>query len=201
MTYLILQIWLGLIITFILGIVFGYFMGKNCAQQDGKCCPTKDTSSPSEPATFDGNLDTTVALDSEEYAIETLEGIGPRTGQLFRGVGVETVGAFLRELNTPEQRQLAAEKMGIKAEPIHEWASMADLLRIEGMDHQFAELAHASGVLTVAELASKKAKDLTKLMAKTNASGRQLISPIDPTNEQVSTWVKRATAIKPIVIV
>ena len=197
MTYLILHIWLGLLITFFLGLILGYIMGKSC-RSSGETCVKSAPSNENTPV--DANdIATKVDLDGEDYAVETLEGIGKHTGQRFRDAGISTVGDVLRKLRTPEQRQGFAETMGMKIEPINEWACQADILRIEGMDHQFAELVLLSGAHNVTEVANQNAKKFTKVMAKTNQSGRQLISPIDPQESQVKDWIKKAKKLSPVI--
>ena len=135
------------------------------------------------------NLDTSIDLDSDGYAIETLEGIGPKTGQMFRDYGIATVGDYLRKLYSHEAREQAAKDLEIRVKPVHEWASMSDLLRVQGIDHQYAELAFASGIQTVGQLASSNASDLADKMEATNKAGKQLIAPQAPSSDEVTHWV------------
>lgn len=145
------------------------------------------------------DLDTPIDLDSDLYGIQTLEGIGPRTGDLFRGIGIATVGDYLRKLHHPAIREKTAKQLSIKAEPLHEWASMSDLLRITGIDHQYAELTYASGINTVGELAASEAGKLRTTMEDVNNAGPQLISPKVPTEEEVDGWIKLAQGMKPVI--
>lgn len=198
MIYLVLEIWTALWITFIVGGILGYTIGKYFARCNNNA---SQTSSPTKEQSFlDNILATNVNLDSDDYAVETLEGIGKYTGQRFREEGgIATVADVLRNLKTQDQRVEFSEKMGMKIQPIHEWASMADLLRIEGMDHQFAELTQACGVHTIAQLAVQKPKKFTQLMAKTNTSRRQLIAPIAPEEHDVFEWIEQAKAMPAVV--
>ncbi|MGB1077067.1 MAG: DUF4332 domain-containing protein [Bdellovibrionales bacterium] len=198
MTYLILHIWLGLLTTFFLGLILGYLMGKNCKATCSQDTSSDETDSKDNAPVDENDIATSVDLDGESYAVETLEGIGKHTGQRFREAGISTVGDVLRGLRTPEQRQDFATMMGMKIDPINEWACQADILRVEGMDHQFAELVLLSGAPTVSELAKQNPKQFTKLMTKTNQSGRQLISPVDPQEAQVKDWIKKAKKLSPV---
>jgi len=199
MTYLITQMLICLLIAFLLGLFLGWLLGKMCCKK-GTCgkvaavAPSVDLS----PLT---NLDTSVDLDGSGYDIETLEGIGPQTGKLFRGYDVPSVGAYLRKLHAPALRDKAASDLGIKIEPIHEWASMSDLLRVDGLDHQHSELAFRSGISTVGELANSDSSTLTAKMAQVNKAGKQLIAPTVPTVEQVSAWISQARGMKAVVTV
>ncbi len=191
MTYLILQIWVGLLVTFILGVIFGYVMGK--------CSSSEECDTPQKKANDNKIVEIGSDFDSEDYAIETIEGIGKYTGERFRGAGISTVGDVLRQLNTPQKRQDFATKMDMKVSPVNEWAYQADIIRIESMDNQFAELVHLSGANNVEELAKQDVKKFTKKMCERNQSGRQLIAPIDPTEAQVKGWIKKAKKMQAII--
>ncbi len=215
MIYLSVQIFVGLLVAFVLGVLLGGLLGRLC----GRCrfcggadksdtalkrkAPTAASLAAIEPGEADVDegiaLDTSVDVDGAGYEIESLEGIGPQTGQLLRGYGVASVGDYLRKLNLPAAREKAAKELNIKAQPLHDWASMADLLRVEGVDHQFAELAYASGIRSVLELAQTDAAVLAAKMDTTNKAGKQLMAPHAPSVEQVEDWVTRAKGMKSVV--
>ena len=99
MTYLLLQIWIGLLITFILGVVLGYFMGKNCSSSECGIPQQKSNDNKSNKNTEEPEIpEVDASLDGDDYAIETIEGIGKYTGERFRGAGISTVGDVLRQL-------------------------------------------------------------------------------------------------------
>ncbi len=221
MTYLIMQILFCLLIAFLLGLFIGWLLCKCCKKKctKDKCC-THDHSveyeDDEEDVTIAGaplgfvsdyddtatiNLDTDVDLDTSIYNIETLEGIGPQTGDLFRGYGVATVGDYLRKLHKPSSREDAAKELNILVKPLHDWASMSDLLRVEGIDHQYAELTYAAGIKTVNDLANSDASQLTADMERVNSAGKQLIAPLTPTVAEVNDWIARANNMSPVVSV
>jgi len=217
MTYLITQILLCLLIAFVLGLLLGWLLCKLCCGKrkncnDGACDVPTTTAATAAPAAAAGfvsdyddtatiDLGTAVDLDASAYEIETLEGIGPQTGNLFRGYGVATVGDFLRKLHQPMSREEAAKELNILVKPLHDWASMADLLRVEGIDHQYAELTYAAGIQTVGELARSDAQHLAGEMDRVNNAGKQLIAPTSPSAEEVNDWIGRAKNMSPVVSV
>lgn len=220
MTYLIVQILTGLFIAFILGLILGMLLHKiiggcKCKKQ---CCNEDDTTPKNKveknlsssvgivQPLEDGDdvvisLDTDIDLDGDAYGIETLEGVGPQTGDLFRGYGVASVGDYLRKLHNVAQRKQAALDLNILIKPLNDWASMCDLLRVEGIDHQFAELMLAAGVETVGHLANSDASTLMSRMEEVNSAGKQLIAPELPTHDQVADWVARAQGMAQVISV
>lgn len=219
MTYLIAQILLSLLIAFILGFILGYILAKPRGEQKKKAvvddihdsgtdaadanAAMKDKTS-QDVADFDMaviNLDTNVDLDAQEYDIQTLEGIGPQTGDIFRGYDIATVGDYLRKLHSPVARKQASQDLNVLEKPLHDWASMADLLRVEGIDHQYAELVYASGISVVSQLANSDADELLNEMATVNDAGKQKIAPELPTAEEVHDWVARARGSSPVVTI
>jgi len=215
MSYLISQMWLCLLIAFLLGAILGYLWckiwccGKNKAiERDGlkeydgvpssvapaAIAPVAAPAAPQEP-----RMVIPSHLDGDGYDIETLEGIGPQTGNQFRSIGVSTVGDYLRHLHTAEQREDAAERLEIRVKPLHGWASMADLLRVRGVNHQYSELLQESGVLTIGQLASSDSAALTSKMAEVNVAGKQKIAPEVPTSSEVASWVREAGTMDDII--
>jgi hypothetical protein len=248
MTYLISQIFLSLVVAFILGLLFGYLLSRIFGRkhQDvyhtneddygdaddvddidsglddhvheevpsfrpaGATAAAATATAGAAHAAFDDDdaaematisLDTSVNLDADEYLIETLEGIGPQTGNLFREYGIHTVGDFLRKLHRPASRDQAAKDLNILVKPLHDWASMADLLRVEGIDHQWAELTLATGITTIGELANSNANDLVAEMTTVNSAGKQLVAPTVPNVDQVNAWINKAKNMSPVITV
>lgn len=145
------------------------------------------------------NLGTSIDLDGQGYSIETLEGIGPQTGDLLRGYGVASIGDYLRKLNKPDQREQAAKQLEILEPSLHKWAAMADLLRVEGIDHQFAELLVAGDIRCVRDLGECDVDALAAKLYDLNNAGAQLIAPVSPPAEQIATWVDSARMM-PVVV-
>ncbi len=210
MAYLITQILLCLLISFLLGLLLGYLLCKMCcggkSKKEKKDVANTATSF-SSPYVDDAedaatiNLDTNVNLDADGYDIETLEGVGPQTGGLFREYGISTVGDLLRKLHTPSSRELAAKDLNILVKPIHDWASMSDLLRVEGIDHQYAELAYTTGISTISQLAKANADDLVAEMETVNNAGKETIAPTVPTVDEVNDWISNAKNMSPVVTI
>ncbi len=130
--------------------------------------------------------------------IERIEGIGAAYGQKLRSIGIAWVRELLDQGEDPQGRQRIAAETGIKAELILAWVNAADLLRVDGVTPDWAELLESSGVDTVKELKNRVPVNLLAKMTETNPTGaRGRIAPTLPELEDVESWVAQAKAMRP----
>lgn len=130
-------------------------------------------------------------------SIETIEGVGPKTGVSLRKAGVFTVEKLLDvACNKPGRKALAAAT-GINEKQLLRCVNMADLFRIKGVASQYAELLEAAGVDTVKELRNRNAENLATKMADVNAVKR--LVRVTPSTNVVAKWVAQAKVLKPMV--
>lgn len=127
--------------------------------------------------------------------IETIEGIGPKTGASLRKAGIRTVEKLLETGCTKAGRKSLATETGIDEKQLLRYVNMADLFRVSGVASQYAELLKAAGVDTVKELRNRNADNLAAKMAEVN-SRRKLVR-MTPSAKVVSGWVSQAVALQP----
>lgn len=125
--------------------------------------------------------------------IDEIEGIGPAYAEKLAGAGVTSVEKLLEAGKTSKGRAELAEKTGLDAKSILKWVNHADLMRINGVGPQFAELLEASGVDTVPELAQRNAANLAAKMEEVNAA-KNLANRV-PSETEVTKWVEEAKAL------
>jgi predicted flap endonuclease-1-like 5' DNA nuclease len=211
MTEMAVHLLVALLIGLILGFLLGKIMngGKSAEKPKKEKQSKKETTNKTAPAQIADDdddtaiidLDTPLNLDGSDYGIETLQGVGPQTGDLLRGYGIKTVGDYLRKMHSPSLREEAAKSLDILVQPLHNWASMADLLRIEGVDQQYAELLFSADILTVSDLSHSDPDELTPRLEEANSDGKQLIAPNAPDINQVNDWIARAGSMSPVVTI
>ena len=132
-----------------------------------------------------------------DYKIEDVEGIGPSYGTKLKKAGIEKTSHFLEHCGTSKGRKKAASETGISETLLLKWSNMADLMRINGVGKQFAELLEAAGVDTVKELKMRKPENLAAKMKEVNEA-KKLTRSV-PAESQVETWVKEAAQLKPMI--
>ena len=143
-------------------------------------------------------ISSNVKIDGEGYEIETLEGVGPKTGEALRKINIATVSDLLKNAYSTTQREEMAEKISVRSKLVDGWVSMSDLLRIEGIDHQAAELIVASGVKQVSDLADQHAGKLITKMEEANSAGKRSIAPEVPSEKDIMHWSKQASKLNSI---
>lgn len=130
------------------------------------------------------------------YAIDKIEGIGPKQAEILRGHGITKTHHLLERGATRKGRKEVAKLTGVKEDKILKWANMCDLMRIKGVGEEYSELLEAAGVDTVKELRNRKAANLRKAMVAANES-KKLVRQL-PSEKQVERWVKQAKDLDPV---
>lgn len=131
------------------------------------------------------------------YKVEQIEGIGEVYAEKLNAVGVKTTEDILAKCATPKGRQALADETGISGKLILKWTNHADLMRINGVAGQFAELLEASGVDTVKELKHRVPANLQAKMEEVNAE-KNLVNRV-PNLPEVEKMVAQAKELEAII--
>lgn len=131
------------------------------------------------------------------YPIHEIQGIGPNYASKLLGVGINTVEKLLEDGATRTGRLKLTETTGIPESLILTWVNHADLMRINGIGDQFAELLEAAGVDTVKELRTRVPENLharvTEVNTLKNLSGRV------PALSELTQMIEQAKDLEPVV--
>ena len=100
--------------------------------------------------------------------IEDIEGIGSVYAVRLKAAGLTTVEALLEQGGAAKGRGGIASSTGISEKLILTWVNHADLIRLNGVGPQFAELLEAAGVDTVRELRTRNAAHLSVRLIEIN---------------------------------
>ena len=130
------------------------------------------------------------------YKVEQIEGIGAVYGEKLNAVGIKTTDELLAKCATPKGRKELEEASGIAGALILKWANHADLMRINGVAGQFAELLEAAGVDTVKELKHRVPANLLAKMEEVNAK-KNLVNRV-PGLPEIEKMIEQAKELEPI---
>ncbi len=122
--------------------------------------------------------------------ITEIEGIGEATAEKLSSAGVTTVEDLLTMGADSKGRSDLAEKSGLTEHKVLYLVGMADLIRINGIGGEFAELLKASGVDTVKELATRNPENLHVKISEINAE-KALVRQM-PSVDQLTKFVDEA---------
>lgn len=131
------------------------------------------------------------------YKIEEIEGIGPEYGQKLRDVDIQTTEDLLRRCGDKKGRKGVSTETGLSEKHLLEWVNLADLMRINGVGEEFADLLEEAGVDTVKELATRNAENLATALAEVNE--KKNLTDRVPSAETVQKWVDEAGKMDPAV--
>ena len=126
-----------------------------------------------------------------------IEGIGAASAAKLKDAGVDTVEELLLKGAKPKGREDLATATGISGKLILEWVNLADLMRINGVGEEYADLLEEAGVDTVKELATRNAGNLAEKMAEINEQ-KKLVRQL-PSSVTVTKWVDEAKSLPPVV--
>lgn len=105
-----------------------------------------------------------------KYKIIDIEGIGPVYAEKLMAAGIDTDEKLLEKCCKPADRKALAEETGISEKLILTWTNHTDLMRINGVGPQFAELLEAAGVDTVKEFRHRVAENLQPKLEEVNVA-------------------------------
>ena len=131
------------------------------------------------------------------YKIDEIEGIGPAYAAKLEAAGLTTTEKLLAACATPKGRASTAEATGLSPKHILTWTNMADLMRLNGVGGQFAELLNGAGVDTIKELRRRNAANLAAKMTEVNAERELTKGTVS--EAKVQGWIDQAKEMEPAV--
>lgn len=131
------------------------------------------------------------------YNIIQIEGVGEAYAEKLIAAGIKTTDELLEKCATPKGRKEVEEATGIAHGFILKWTNHADLMRINGVAGQFAELLEAAGVDTVKELRNRKAENLQPKLQEINDQ-KGLCNRV-PAVSEVERMIEQAKELPPVV--
>jgi predicted flap endonuclease-1-like 5' DNA nuclease len=129
--------------------------------------------------------------------IEEIEGVGPTYSAMLSGAGVLTTEHLLERGGSASGREALAAETGQSHDQILEWVNHVDLMRIDGVGSEYADLLEAAGVDSVPELATRNSANLAAALASTNAS-KDLVRRV-PSETVVAGWIAEARTLPKLV--
>lgn len=131
-------------------------------------------------------------------SIAAIRAIGHRDATKLRKARVRTTDSLLQQASTRTGRSELSERTGIATADLLRWAQQADLMRVNGIGSEYADLLSAAGVDTLKALRRRNATNLMELITQVNTK-RRAVQRL-PTVEMVQAWIDEAAELEPIVV-
>lgn len=131
------------------------------------------------------------------YKIEQIEGIGEVYAEKLGTAEIKTTEDLLAQCAKASGRKKVAEATGISPKLILKWTNHADLMRINGIGGQFAELLEAAGVDTVKEFRHRVAANLQPKMVEINEQ-KGLCNRV-PAVSEIERMIAQAKELEPLI--
>lgn len=131
------------------------------------------------------------------YKIEQIEGIGEVYAEKLATAEIKTTEDLLAKCASKKGRDAVAEATGISPKLILKWTNHADLMRINGIAGQFAELLEAAGVDTVKEFRHRVAANLQPKMVEVNEQ-KNLCNRV-PAVSEIERMIEQAKELEPLI--
>lgn len=122
--------------------------------------------------------------------LTVIEGIAEVLEEKLKKAGVGSVEKLLEVGGTRKGRQDLAAASGIEPKRLLRFVNYADLMRINGIGGEYAELLEAAGVDSVAELAQRRSDNLHTKMVEANEK-KSLVRQVAAAT-QVEQWIEQA---------
>lgn len=111
--------------------------------------------------------------------------------------GIAKASALFKQVSTPAGRANVVAKTGLSADAVLAMTKKMDLMRVKGVGPKYATLLLASGIDSVAELATRNPANLLAKMAEVNAVAQDVAAL--PSEADVTGWVAQAKALPKVV--
>ncbi|MHA1461392.1 MAG: DUF4332 domain-containing protein [Promethearchaeota archaeon] len=129
----------------------------------------------------------------KETPIIDLEGIGVKYGKTMEKAGFLDVESLIG-LDREAIKNLA-KKTKISEKLIDKWAEHADLMRIDGIGPEYAEVINEIGIDSVKELAQRNPNNTLDRIAKLDKEKPDMFRK-PPTLQMITDWIDEAKKIK-----
>jgi predicted flap endonuclease-1-like 5' DNA nuclease len=130
--------------------------------------------------------------------IDEVEGIGMAYAAKLGEVGIATTDDLIMAASSSTGREKVSTATGITTHQLLKWVNHVDLMRIEGVGSEYADLLEAAGVDSPAELIQRNAANLAQTFQEIDAARPNWIRRV-PSQATVEAWIASAGAMEKVV--
>ena len=132
--------------------------------------------------------------NDENYKIEVIRSIGKDNRRQLHEMGVNTTLNLLEKCTDDTGVSIVSKALGRESWVVSSWVSIADLLRIKGIDGPMAEVLELSGVYSAKALAAANPEKLIQSIESVNQRVEKVATI--PDIATVASWIRHAETLK-----
>lgn len=129
--------------------------------------------------------------------IDEVEGIGPILAEKLTEAGCKTTDDLLEQGASSGGRQRLADATGISPTQLLKFCNHVDLMRIDGVGSEYADLLEAAGVDSPTELARRNAANLAQTFQELDAARPNWVRRV-PSMAMVEGWIAQAKGMEKV---
>ncbi|HSG85674.1 MAG TPA: DUF4332 domain-containing protein [Candidatus Limnocylindrales bacterium] len=126
--------------------------------------------------------------------VEAIVGVDEALGERLRAGGIFTVTDLLEKGGSRSGRAALARIVDVDEATILDWVGAADLMRVEGIGPEYAELLRAAGVASPPELAQRDPGHLAAAVAEAAAIATDPVGRL-PSAVEIGSWISEAAGL------
>lgn len=126
--------------------------------------------------------------------LERIAGIGPAFAKRLKTAGVLSAHALVERAGTAEGREELGRQTDIPTASLAQWATDADLTRINGVGEEYMNLLNAAGVASISDLRDRKPEELRSELVSVHADTG--MGDALPSQETLRSWISSAKKLK-----
>jgi hypothetical protein len=127
-------------------------------------------------------------------SIDSINGMTHIEATKLRRARVRTTVTLLQIASTRSGRALLTKETGITSPKLLHWAKRAELMKINNLGRDYADLLEAAGVESIAELKRRNPESLHETMDLINKK-KKIVDRM-PSIKRVSKWIEESKDIK-----
>ncbi|HLE39794.1 MAG TPA: DUF4332 domain-containing protein [Acidimicrobiia bacterium] len=122
--------------------------------------------------------------------LEKLKGIGDRQIERLHKTGIRSTDALLKWGSTPDGRSEIGALTKISTRRIADWVHRCDLMRIKGVDDDYARLLRRAGVAGIVDLSTRNPFELSEEVE--IAAAIEQMAKKRPQETTLAGWIEQA---------
>ena len=160
-------------------------------QKDTTSNAQQDTSSVAQSDAASAEEDTASSSTEEtSYPVQEVEGIGPVYSKRLGEKGIRTTADLIEKTASEEAAADIAKHVKVSVTVLRRWVNMSHLMKVPGIQGQYAKLLELAEVHNCEDLAKQSARSLTRKLRVINELHH--ITQHPPKESEVRNWIQYA---------